>query len=189
MDYAELSDEQLMERVVRGEVAAHEALYDRYGSAVMGLALRIIGDRAAAEEIVQETFWRVWRKANTYQAQRGNFTSWFFSIVRNLSIDVLRRQRLQRPIDKPEEYVEQIPDPSADVVEAAWLNGRRQKVQAAMATLPMEQRDVIERAYFNGMTHQEIARSTGEPLGTIHTRARLALQKLREALQIQEFDE
>jgi RNA polymerase sigma-70 factor, ECF subfamily len=190
MGYDDLSDEQLMARVARGDTAAHEALYDRYCSAVMGLSLRITGDRAAAEEIVQETFWRVWRKADSFQAQRGAFTSWFFSIVRNLSIDVLRRRRMQaRPTSEPEEIVEQIPDPAADVAEVAWLGIRHRQVQAAIATLPLEQRDVIEWAYFRGMTHQEIAQTTGEPLGTIHTRARLGLQKLREALQIQGFDE
>jgi RNA polymerase sigma-70 factor (ECF subfamily) len=184
------SDEQLIEQVLRGDTAAHELLFDRYGAVVMGLAFKITGDRAVAEEVVQETFWRLWRKADSFQIQRGSFTSWFFSIARNLSIDAVRRQRSQAlPTHEAEQIVEQIPDPAADVVEAAWQGAQYQQVRAAVAGLPLEQRDVIEMAYFRGMTRQEIAQSTGEPLGTIHTRARLALQKLREALRLQGFDE
>lgn len=188
----EWSDEQLIAQVARGDTAAYETLYDRYCSAVMGLALKITGDRSLAEEVVQETFWRVWRKADLFQTQRGAFTSWFFGITRNLSIDVLRRQRTQiQPVEETdaERIIEQAVDPSMNVPEAAWLREKHQQMQAAIATLPKEQRNVIEMAYFRGLTRQEIAQATGEPLGTIHTRARLALQKLREELQMQGFEE
>ena len=188
----EWSDEQLIAQVARGDTAAYETLYDRYCSAVMGLALKITGDRSLAEEVVQETFWRVWRKADLFQTQRGAFTSWFFGITRNLSIDVLRRQRTQiQPVEETdaERIIEQAEDPSMNVPEAAWLREKHQQMQAAIATLPNEQRTVIEMAYFRGLTRQEIAQATGEPLGTIHTRARLALQKLREELQMQGFEE
>ena len=157
---------------------------------VMGLALKITGDRSLAEEVVQETFWRVWRKADLFQTQRGAFTSWFFGITRNLSIDVLRRQKTQvQPVNETAQIIEQTADPSTDVPEAAWLRQKRQQMQMAIETLPDEQRSVIEMAYFRGMTRQEIAQATGEPLGTIHTRARLALQKLRDQLQMQGFEE
>ena len=186
----EWSDEQLIAQVARGDTAAYETLYDRYCSAVMGLALKITGDRSLAEEVVQETFWRVWRKADLFQTQRGAFTSWFFGITRNLSIDVLRRQKTQiQPVDETEQIIEQAADPTTDVPEAAWLREKHQQMRAAIETLPNEQRSVIEMAYFRGMTRQEIAKATGEPLGTIHTRARLALQKLREELQMQGFEE
>ena len=188
----EWSDEQLIAQVARGDTAAYETLYDRYCSAVMGLALKITGDRSLAEEVVQETFWRVWRKADLFQTQRGAFTSWFFGITRNLSIDVLRRQRTQiQPVEETdaERIIEQAVDPTTDVPEAAWLREKHQQMQAAIATLPNEQRRVIEMAYFRGLTRQEIAQATGEPLGTIHTRARLALQKLREELQMHGFEE
>ena len=184
------SDEQLIAMVLRGDASAHEALFDRYGAVVMGLAYRITGDRALAEEVVQESFWRLWRKADSFQSERGSFPSWFFSIARNLSIDAIRRQKNQAmTTNEAEHIVEQVADPAADVPEAAWLGTQYQHVRAAVAELPAEQRDVIEMAYFRGMTRQEIARSTGEPLGTIHTRARLALQKLREALKLQGYDE
>ncbi len=187
----DLNDEQLMARVADGEAAALEALYDRYSPAAMGLALRITGDPATAEEVVQETFWRVWRKADAFRVQRGAFTSWMFSIVRNLSIDVLRRRGVSAPAAdrEVEAAIEQAPDTTADVAEAAWLGVKHRQVRAAIAALPAEQRRVIELAYFRGLTRQEIAAATGEPLGTIHTRARLALQKLREALRLQGFDE
>ena len=184
------SDEQLIAQVARGDTAAYEMLYDRYSSAGMGLALKITGDQALAEEVVQETFWRVWRKADLFQNQRGAFTSWFFGITRNLSIDMLRRQRSQgQPADQAEQVIEQTPDPSPSVPETVWLRSKHEQMRAAVETLPKEQRYVIEMAYFRGMTRQEIASATGEPLGTIHTRARLALQKLREELQLQGFEE
>jgi RNA polymerase sigma-70 factor, ECF subfamily len=186
----EWSDEQLIAQVARGDTAAYEVLYDRYSSMVMGLALRITGDRSLAEEVVQETFWRVWRKAEMFQTQRGAFTSWFFGITRNLSIDVLRRQKTQvQPVEEAEQIIEQAPDPSLDVAEAAWVRQKHQQMRTAIANLPKDQRSVIEMAYFRGMTRQEIARITGEPLGTIHTRARLAIQKLRDELQMQGFEE
>lgn len=184
------SDEQLIAQVARGDTAAYEMLYDRYCSAGMGLALKITGDLALAEEVVQEAFWRVWRKADLFQNQRGAFTSWFFGIARNLSIDMLRRQRTQgQPTDEAEKIIEQLADPSPEVPEEAWLRAKHEQMRAAIETLPREQRDVIEMAYFRGMTRQEIASATGEPLGTIHTRARLALQKLRDELQMQGFEE
>jgi RNA polymerase sigma-70 factor (ECF subfamily) len=190
MGKKELSDEQLLAQVIHGDTTAFEALYDRYGSAVMGLALRITADHAAAEEIVQEAFWRVWRKADSYHSQLGSFTNWLFSIVRNLSIDLLRRRKMQaRPTEAMDEIMEQIPDPAPDVAEVASQDHSHQQMRAALETLPNEQRTVIEMAYFRGMTRQEIAHATGEPLGTIHTRARLALQKLRETLIIHGFDE
>jgi RNA polymerase sigma-70 factor, ECF subfamily len=186
----EWSDEQLIAQVARGDTAAYEMLYDRYASAGLGLALKITGDQALAEEVLQETFWRVWRKADLFQNQRGAFTSWFFGIARNLSIDMLRRQRAQvQPADESDQLIEQTADPTLDVPETAWRRVKHQQMRSAIESLPNEQRYVIELAYFRGMTRQEIASVTGEPLGTIHTRARLALQKLRDELQSQGFEE
>jgi RNA polymerase sigma-70 factor (ECF subfamily) len=181
----EFGDDQLMSGVVRREAAALEALYDRYAAVVMGVALRITSDRAAAEDIVQETFLRVWRNAATYDRQRGVFLGWLIRIARNLAID-LHRQAAGRDSKRsqPEtlDAVDEPPDPDADVVENAWLSFKSQQVRAALITLPAAQRQVIELAYYKGMTRQEIAEATGEALGTVHTRARLGLQKLREEL-------
>ncbi len=192
MSSTESTDEQLMTRAARGDTAAFEVLYDRYASAVMGLALRIAADRALAEEVVQETFWRVWRNAASFQTQRGTFPGWLLGIARNLTIDLCRRRsvRPQVLLDQAEESsIERAPDPSVDVAESAWTAIKYQQVQTALSDLPPDQRRVIELAYFGGLTRQEIAAATGEPLGTIHTRARLALKKLRAALLAQGFED
>jgi RNA polymerase sigma-70 factor (ECF subfamily) len=187
----EVSDEQLVARAAQGDAASLEQLYDRYASAVMGIALRIVDDRALAEEIVQETFWRVWRSAQAFTSDRGAFAGWLFGIARNLSIDYCRR-RAVRPQGSDAGgglQIEQVADPESDVAEAAWTSIKHQQVQAVLNELPIEQRRVIDLAYFGGLTRQEIARVTGEPLGTIHTRARLALRKLREALSARGFED
>jgi len=192
MSRDDLTDEQLMTQAANGDPAALETLYDRYASAVMGLALKIMGDHATAEEVVQETFWRAWRKADSFHAGRGSFPGWLFGIARNLSIDLWRRRktRPQPAFDgDDEQQIDRVPDPEADVAELAWLVAKRSQVRAAMADLPPAQRRVIELAYFHGLTRQEIAEATGEPLGTVHTRARLGLQKLRESLRARGFDD
>lgn len=188
----QLSDEVLAAQVARGEGRALETLYDRYASTVLGISLKIMGDEAAAEDVLQETFWRVWRSAASYQSQLGSFTGWLFRIARNLAIDAYRRRNVRpRPItdvDDTDSKMDQTPDPNSNVVEQSQLLFNHKLVLSALATLPRVQRQVIEMAYFYGMTRQEISEVTGEALGTIHTRARLALQKLREELQGEEFE-
>lgn len=191
MSRDELSDEILLGRIAAGNSGALEVLYDRYAPAVMGLALKLTGDQVAAEEVVQETFWRAWRNAHTYQMQRGACSSWLFGIARNLTIDLYRRRkaRPQVVLDEAEaQRIENTPDPDTDVAESVWTAIKHTQVRAAIGTLPDEQRRVIELAFFGGMTRQEIAQATGEPLGTVHTRARLALKKLRDTLQAEGFD-
>ncbi len=187
-----LSDDTLAAQVARGNSIALEALYDRHGSTVLGLTLKIVGDRAAAEDVLQETFWRVWKSANTYQPQRGSFTSWLFRIARNLAIDVYRRRNVRPQVvldgDEGASVLDQTPDPDMDVAEQAQAALNHKQIRSVMSSLSGVQRQVIEMAYFYGMTRQEIAQATGEALGTIHTRARLALQKLREELGKQEFE-
>jgi RNA polymerase sigma-70 factor (ECF subfamily) len=180
-------DEVLTARLAQGDTSALEALYERYAPMILGLALKITGDRALAEDILQETFWRAWQGAVTYQPERGALAAWLFRIARNLAIDHYRRQRL-RPqatpgMDETEPVIEQLPDPQTDVAAQVQWSLDLQQVQSALATLPAEQRQVIEMAYFQGMTRQEIAEATREPLGSIHTRARLGLQKLRSNLE------
>ncbi|HXV97966.1 MAG TPA: sigma-70 family RNA polymerase sigma factor [Anaerolineae bacterium] len=181
-----------MRQVANGDAAALESLYEQYASAVMGLALKMLGDRAAAEEVVQETFWRVWRNASSFYEQQGAFSNWLFGITRNLAIDSWRRRKARpQPIfdDAEEQQLEHNPDPNVDVSESAWTAIKHVQVREALGTLPPAQREVVEMAFFGGMTRQEIAESTGVPLGTVHTRARLGLQKLREVLQEQGFED
>jgi RNA polymerase sigma-70 factor, ECF subfamily len=188
-----LSDEILMTRVAQGDRAALETLYDRHAPAVLGVCYKIIGDRALAEDVLQETFWRAWQSAGTYQAQRGSFAGWLFRIARNLAIDTYRRRRVRPQVitetADANPILDEMSDPNVDIPEQVQSNLQAQQVRNALATLPPEQRKVIEMAYFYGMTRQEIAEATGEAHGTIHTRARLALQKLREALKRIEFKE
>jgi RNA polymerase sigma-70 factor (ECF subfamily) len=183
----QLSDEALIARVTRGDTAALETLYDRYASSVLGLSLKVIGNPASAEDVLQETFWRVWQSAATYQSSRGSFSSWLFRIARNLAIDAHRRRKVRpQTISETTDanpLLDEIPDPNMDVPEQAQSNFQAQQVRTALRRLPREQRQVIELAYFHGMTRQEIAESTGEAVGTIHTRARLGLQKLRKELE------
>ena len=187
-----LSDEILVSQVARGNNGALETLYDRYASTVLGICLRVVGDQALAEDVLQETFWRLWKSAETYQSQRGTFTSWLFRIARNLAIDAYRRrsvrpQALQTP-EGSDPILEEVPDPDMDVAEQTESVLKNRQVRKALSSLSFVQRQVIELAYFQGMTRQEIAEATGEALGTIHTRARLALQKLREELDREEFE-
>jgi RNA polymerase sigma-70 factor, ECF subfamily len=185
-------DQALVTRVARGDSAALEALYDRYAARVLGVALKIIGDQSLAEDILQETFWRVWQNAAAYQPQLGPFTGWLFRIVRNLSIDAYRRRNVRpqaiRSANGTDPILDETPDPDTDVAEQAQAILTNRQIRSALASLPDVQRQVIELAYFYGMTRQEIAEATGEALGTIHTRARLALQKLRGELERDEFE-
>ena len=191
---ADTPDETLVTRVARGDSAALEVLYDRYASRVLGISLKIVDDQALAEDILQETFWRVWQSASTYQSQLGAFTGWLFRIARNLSIDAYRRRNVRPQVvmnTRGEDSVpvlDETPDPDMDVAEQAQAILTNRQIRTALASLPVVQRQVIELAYFYGMTRQEIADATGEALGTIHTRARLALQKLRGELERDEFE-
>jgi RNA polymerase sigma-70 factor (ECF subfamily) len=179
------TDTELIRRVAQRDRLAFEALYDRYASASLGLAARILDDQAAGEEIVQEAFWRVWKQAGTFDAERGRFSSWLFSIVHHLAIDELRRRRSQPPtISMGGETASRgdLADDAQDVAETAWSNLQSAEVKNALLQLPAAQQTVIWFAYFEGLTHQEIAAKLNEPLGTVHTRARLGLQKLKDAL-------
>ena len=188
---SDASDEALVARVARGNSAALEVLYDRYASRVLGISVKIIGDQVLAEDILQETFWRVWQRAPTFQSHLGPFLGWLFRIARNLAIDAYRRRNV-RPqaylnANGGEPILDAMPDPGMDVAEQAQSIIQNQQVRKALTCLSDVQRQVIEMAYFYGMTRQEIAEATGEALGTIHTRARLALQKLREELNGEDF--
>jgi RNA polymerase sigma-70 factor (ECF subfamily) len=180
------ADDVLIARVAQRDKRALEALYDKHAKIALGLAVKILGEQSAAEEIVQEAFWRVWKRASTYNVGRGKFGAWLCGIVHNLAIDELRRRKSQAKsasIGWEDDTLTEIADIRADVAESAFQRVTGERVRAALVALPGSQRTVIELAYFDGLTHQEIADKLGEPVGTIHTRARLALQKLREELK------
>lgn len=186
MDWNQLSDEELMVCVLARQEKALDILYNRYAPMVMGVALKIVKDPLTAEEVVQESFWRVWERAESFRQRRGSFAAWLFGLSRNLAIDQWRRIRVRPQAARStaeQEKLERQMDSNPSVPEIAWATIQQNQVRAAMLSLPNDQRQVIEMAYFNGLTRQEIAAETNIPLGTIHTRARLALQKLRQLLQ------
>lgn len=183
-----VSDERLIEAVANGDRSAFATLYDRYAPAVFGLALRTLRDREVAEEAVQEIFWRVWQRAKSFDRSRS-FAPWLFGIAHNYCIDELRRRRARpQSVYEDDEHpiLSAIPD-DADVSEAALQTEQRRIVGDALQQLPDEQRQALELAYFGGLTQQEIASRLGNPLGTIKTRMRLGLQKLRSILQSQQL--
>ena len=188
MDRAE-EDEQLIGRLAAGELAALDALYDRYAGVVFALVLRIVADRQVAEELLQETFLRAWQRADLFERARGRVPSWLLGIAHNLAIDELRRRRRRpqgvtpREREASERELASVPDPGPEVAEEAWASLRRAQVAAALERLPPAQRRIIELAYFEGYSQSEIAARLGEPLGTVKTRMRLGLHKLRDLLQ------
>jgi RNA polymerase sigma-70 factor (ECF subfamily) len=172
-----------MERVRRREEAALAALYDRYGGLILTVALRVVGDRDLAEEVMQDCFLRVWNASETYRAGRGQVSGWLIGIARNRAIDVLRsrqhksRMRERTPLPEPGE------EDSFGVPDETEAVATRQTVADALAGLTMAQRQVVELAYYGGMSQSEIARQLGEPLGTIKSRTRVAMEHLRTALR------
>ncbi len=182
----ELEDERLAKQVSDGDAAALEQLYDRYGQAVYSLALRIVRDPETAEELTQEVFVRLWRYAATFDPTRGRFSGWLLGIAHNLSLNEVRRwqsrpQKADLPGDDDERAYDPV-DESADSAEAAWLNIRREAIVGAIRQLPEAQQRAIELAFFGGYTHLEIANMLGDPLGTIKSRIRIGMQRLKQLL-------
>jgi RNA polymerase sigma-70 factor (ECF subfamily) len=183
IDFSPVSDEGLLKAVVNGQSSALGALYDRYGRLVFSLAVNIINDASVAEEITQDVFLQVWKKSATYQVEHGKVAAWLTGITRNRAIDILRRNS-SRPeghridwalaVEEPD-----IPDGNIPVENQVEQNQQGTHLRQAVSDLPPEQKQVLEMAYFFGMTQEEIAAQTGEPLGTVKTRIRLAMQKLR----------
>lgn len=174
-------DHILIAAIAQGDSSALEVLYDRYSSIVYRMALRMLKNRELAEEVVQEVFWRVWRRSASFDVERGRVAQWLFGIAHNLCIDELRRMRA-RPMQVYEDVdhpvIQQLADDQIDVPEAAWAFEQRRVIRDALDHLPDTQREAVELAYFGGLSHQEIATKLNRPLGTIKTRVRLGLQKL-----------
>lgn len=160
-----------------GDQSALAELYDRYSSVVYSVALRVLGDTGAAEDVLQEVFLQLWRNPGAFDAARGSLGSWLAVITRNRAIDSLRRRRPETDIE--DVIVSVAPDLAAE----ADRSRAAAKVRDILGTMPKPQRSALEMAYFEGMSHSEIAHKTGEPLGTIKTRIRAGLMALRKAFQ------
>jgi RNA polymerase sigma-70 factor (ECF subfamily) len=182
------SDEVLMSAVVARDEAAFAVLYDRYVDLVYSAALRVLGDTQLAEDTTQDIFVRLWRRPETFVAARGRFLSWLMSVSRNRAVDMLRargrRQRREGGLasESDDDQLAALPGEEADPVSAAQLHEEQSLVRAALLGLPKDQRLALELAYFGGLTQQEIAVMLHEPLGTVKTRIRLGMQKLRRSL-------
>jgi RNA polymerase sigma-70 factor, ECF subfamily len=178
-----LADEELMPLVGEKDPEAFEVLYDRHGGVAYSLAYRIVGEKAAAEDVTQEAFISIWRSGAHFDRTRGSVRSWMLSIVRNRAIDALRSRAGKAPkltLDD-DAILEQRPAEGFTDHEAM----RREtatKVRSALGELPGEQSKVIELAYFGGFSHSEISRILGVPLGTVKGRMRLGLEKIRVGL-------
>lgn len=184
-DLTSVSDGELISLVTQGDQDALGMLYERYSRAIYSFSLRIVGDAQVAEEILQEVFVRAWQQGGSFQSARGTLITWLLSITHNLSIDEVRRRK-RRPqkaeSEEPEAILATLADDGSNVEEEVWLSSLRVSIQDALKQLPAAQREAIELAYFQGLTQREIAETLGEPLGTIKTRMRLGMLKLREQL-------
>jgi RNA polymerase sigma-70 factor (ECF subfamily) len=177
---ATCSDGELLRRLEAREAEALEALYGRYSAYVMGISLRILGAREEAEEVVQDVFWQLWKATLSYDPGRGRFSTWLFSVARNRCIDRLRSNSRTPPRADGAELAML---PSSDDQEGqAVLVERQKEVRAQLEQLPSEQREAIELAFFRGLSHGEIASATGEALGTVKSRIRRGLLRMKQGL-------
>jgi RNA polymerase sigma-70 factor (ECF subfamily) len=179
-------DAALVSGMAAGDDRALGALYDRWQGVVHGVVARILRQPNDIEDVVEETFWQAWRQASRFDPARGAVQTWLLTIARSRALDRARalRRRRESPIegDDGEVLVQQVApdDPGLDT-EAAE---QRRIVTAALTQLPAEQREALELGYYGGLSQSEIAERTGQPLGTVKTRMRLAMQKLRSQLQV-----
>ncbi len=178
-------DVALMRRIVEADETALGALYDRWVRSLYSLVLHLLKDPDEAEDVVEETFWQAWKKADSYEPSKGAVSTWLLTIGRRKALDRLRAKRRSGADTVSGDFSfadlpSTAPDPAMEV-EGAEL---REQIRNALADLPDEQREVLELGYFSGLSQSEIAEATGQPLGTVKTRMRLAMQKLREPLSM-----
>lgn len=173
-----MNDAELASQVAKGDERAFIALYDRYSNRVYTLLLHMLHDPMAAEEVLQETFLRLWSRAEQFDPGRGSFVVWLLTIARRTALERLRFES-HRPVladsDEPSTLLENIPEPETTSEEARWRS-----LHLAVQSLPEEQRQVIELAYYQGMSQSEIAEMLDLPLGTVKTRIRAGMFRLRE---------
>ena len=173
---AQASDEELATLVKERDVRAFELLYDRYSARALRVARAITGDRALAEEAMQEAFVLIWRRADRYDPRFGTFRAWALSVVRYRAIDLMRARRTHAPEDALDAYMDERADTEATVEQRL----ETARIRRQLAQLPLPQRELIVLAFFGGLSHAELATHLSLPLGTVKGRIRLALAKLRD---------
>ena len=173
-----VSDAEIIARIYSGDEGAMALLYDRYSNIVYAVALRVLSDGSAAEDILQDVFMQLWRNPQAFNASRGSLATWLAVIARNRAIDQLRKKR-------PEvEAAETVISVAPELESTAERKLAIEKVRAVLAGMSAEQRAALEMAFFEGLTHVEIAGKTGQPLGTVKTRIRSGLLAVRKALAV-----
>lgn len=175
--FSSAQDDLLLERVRARDHKAMTDLFDRYGSMVYSVALRVLRDSGNAEDVMQDVFFSLWTNSASFVARRGSLGAWLLVVTRNRAIDALRRRRPSDPVD------EVVLPANTNLASEAERNTIMEKVRKAMHTLPPDQQKSLQLAFFEGLTHSEIAAQTGDPLGTVKTRIRTALLSVRKAIQ------
>ena len=175
--------ELLINRVADGEQSALSELYDSTSRIVFGLILRIVTDRSSAEEVLLDVYTQVWRQASSFDATRGSPLAWLMTIARSRAIDRLRSGKTEQSAREPLETAGELTSTAADPEQTSVISERQKIVRSALDSLSSEQREVIELAYYSGLSHSEIALKLGQPLGTVKTRTRLGMMKLRDLLR------
>lgn len=172
----------LIKQVADGNQSAMTTLYDTTSRMVFGLVMRILGDRSTAEEVLLDVYTQVWRQAQMYDSKRGAPLAWLMTIARSRAIDRLRSGKHDQMARESLDNAGALTSTSASPEEMTVNSERQRIVRSALDALTPEQREVIELAYYFGLSHSEIAMKLGQPLGTVKTRTRLGMMKLRETL-------
>ena len=190
MNYSQLDDDTLLRLILDGQTKALSELYDRYSRLVYSIAVQIVGEQGAAEEIALDIFTRVWDKAESYRSDRGTVRVWLMGMTRNRAIDDLRRDKVRQNTQRKfwAEILSTSISLERDPETKVDLGLRKERVRLAINQLSEEQRDVLALAYFQGYTQSEIAQLLDLPLGTVKTRIRSAIQKLRRLLKEEHFN-
>ena len=190
VDYESLDDHQLIQRVSQVDKEALEALYVRYQTPVYSLAMFMLKQPALAEEATQDIFLNIWLKASSFNSERGQPKAWIMSVAHHKIVDVIRSRRRTIINTDPADYetLDLLPAGGASTEAQVEQTMERERIMRALATIPEPQREVIMLAYFGGYSQSEMAKKLNQPLGTVKTRVRLAMQKLRLALENDVFE-
>ncbi|MEO1004425.1 MAG: sigma-70 family RNA polymerase sigma factor [Cyanobacteria bacterium J06638_38] len=183
-------DTALMQRIAQHDQVALSLLYDRYAHVMYSLAYKMLSNAEEAEEVVLDMFSQVWRTAERYDSQRGRTDSWLFLLTRSRALDRIRRRQRKANVIEASTIAAKVSLTTSGMTpeEALMITDRRQQVKMALAQIPPEQRQVIELAYYQGLSQSQIAKQTGISLGTVKTRVRLGLSKLKQLLQESELE-
>ena len=185
VDYESLDDHQLMQLITQMDKDALEVLYTRYQTPVYSLAIFMLKQPALAEEVTQDTFLNIWLKASSFNAERGQPRGWIMSVAHHKMIDLIRSRKRTIVNTDPADYetLDLLPDGGVPTETQVQQSLERERIMRALETIPENQREVIMLAYFGGLSQSEMAEKLDQPLGTIKTRVRLAMQKLRTVLE------